>query len=227
MVKAAEQAEETRDPNGGYGSDLKNVITNPGAMGTLTSTAAQVAPLVLGATDAAAPGRIPFGQIPTRARAGALFNTVSQAAQNEPVNLTRSQANLQRMAELAERGGGTLPSPVNQLLNRSQRIAPLTYPEARDFQSGLGKMSRADADMSGPMDGQFKQLRSSLFSDVGDAAESVGQREAYEKAMRDYARASAIRNGVTKAAKYAIPAAAGTVGVGGLYHAYHSLFGGN
>lgn len=165
--------------------------------------------------------------IPTRAKAGALFDTVADAAKNQPVSLTRSQPQLQRMAELAERGGGSLPAPINQLLNRSQRISPLTYPEARDFQSGLSSMSRGDADMSGPMGGQFKQLRSSLHSDVGDAAEGVGMREQYEKAMADYARASAIRNGITKAAKYAIPAAAGTAGIGGVYHLAHSLFGGN
>lgn len=210
-----------------YGGDLKSLVTDPESMGHVLGTSAQAAPLALGAADTAAPNRSLFGEVPTRAKAGALFNTVADAANNQPVSLTRSQPQLQRMAELAERGGGSLPAPINQLLNRSQRISPLTYPEARDFQSGLANMSRADADMSGPMGGQFKQLRGSLFSDVGDAAESVGQREAYEKAMKDYARASAIRNGVTKAVKYAIPAAAGTAGIGGVYHLAHSLFGGN
>lgn len=62
LSKAAQQA-PAYDPSKSYMGNVKNVATNPGAMGTLTGMSAQVAPMVAGGVDSAFPNRTPIAPV--------------------------------------------------------------------------------------------------------------------------------------------------------------------
>ena len=164
---------------------------------------------LLGALPGVAEDALPaLGElIPTRAKAGALFEALKKSLENTDVPLKQSLPPLQDMAEYGE-AGAQLPGPANKLLIRSQAISPMKYPEARRFQETLSSLSRADRDaLNGSQGGNLKQLNQGLFSDIKDAAGSRGQE--YEKAMRQYRNAMRIRSGLIGTAKYGIPTAIG------------------
>ena len=76
--------------------------------------------------------------IPSAKYAGQQLNRIAEATGDSAVPLNNAKAPLQRLAELSERGGaGSVPAGVMQLLQRSQGIEPLAYPEARDFVSNI------------------------------------------------------------------------------------------
>lgn len=194
---------------GSYLGDLKSTIKSPSAMGTLTSAAAQIAPMALGMADTAAPSRSLLGQVPTRARAGAMFESLNKDLAQQPVKLKAAVDPLQRVTEIGARGS-SLPKAASDLLTRSQSPIDMTFPEARDYQSSLSDLSNSDKlSMNGRMRGGVAQLGKGLYGDIRDAAEGAGRGADYDKAMRDYRNASAIRNGLKAAGKYAVPAAVG------------------
>ena len=239
MDKAAEQAPPST-PGESYLSRIGDVATNPGAMGTLIGGAAQAAPLALGAADIAAPGRGLIGEVPTTAKAGELFNSLKGDLAKQPVSLTRTGPQLQKMLQLGREGGGTVPGPARQLANAGGSGAPrsvpllrqmqnelsgtpppepqpLLYPSARNFQSGLSTLSREERGaMGGPMKGQLKQVNKALYGDVRDSAENAGRAEDYVKAMRMNRQAETMNRLLKTGAKIAIPAAVGGGLVGGL-----------
>ena len=69
--------------------------------------------------------------LPSRARAGQTFESLNRDLAEQPVTLKHTVAPLQRVTEIGERGS-SLPTPVTKLLQRSQAIEPMTFPEARD-----------------------------------------------------------------------------------------------
>lgn len=189
-----------------------------GEMGTLIGTAMQAAPIALGAADAAFPNRPLVGQIPSKARAGAKFESLNKDLANQPVPLKSSVQPLQRVTEIGERGS-TLPTPVTKLLQRSQSPlgTDMTFPEARDFQGSLSDLSGSDKlAMNGRVRGGVAQLNKGLFSDIQDAADAAGRGEDYASAMKEYRRAAMLGNAAKGAAKIAVPAAVGG-GIAGHY----------
>jgi len=181
----------------------------PGNIGTALGTAAQVAPMVLGGLDMAAPKRPLLGEIPTRAKASKVFESVMQDAGNQPVNLTRAMAPLERAQQLSARGGGTVAAADN-LYKRINTVNPLDYREARDWASNLSRISGQDKMSASPaLRAEVGKLSHAFNEDIGDTAASVGRGEDYAKAMRDYRRASVFNDAAKTAAKWAIPAAAG------------------
>lgn len=213
LINAAEKPDV--GGTGSYLGDLKSTIESPSAMGTLVGGAAQIAPMVVGGADMAMPDRSTFGAIPTRAKAGDIFNSLNEKLADHPVPLTNSLKPLQRATELGVRGS-TLPGPVDALLKRSQMIEPMTFPEARDYQSSLSDLSASDKlSMNKRMSGAVKQLNKSLYDDIHSAADSAGSGDDYEQAMRDFRRASTVKDVASKAAKYGIGAAG--LGIGGHY----------
>jgi hypothetical protein len=207
-------SQQLKDSGSQIASDASNVIHNPmrtaGRIGTgLLAGEAGGAALRAGA-------EVP-NLIPTRAKAGAMFDSLNKDLANQPVNLTRAAQPLQRVTEIGERGS-TLPAPVNKLLQRSQGVAPMTFPEARDYQGSLSDLSASDKlAMNGRVRGGVAQLNKSLYDDLHDAASQAGRGDDYAKAMTDYRRASQIRNTATNVGnavkKVAIPAVVGA----GLY----------
>src|SRR6185437_7556935 len=88
-------------------------------------------------------GKATIAKIPTRAAAGEIFNQLNTKLAQQPVPLQASAAPLQRAIEIAARGGN-LPTPVKALLERSQAIEPMTFPEIRDYQASLSDLSASD-----------------------------------------------------------------------------------
>ena len=191
-----------------------------------------------------------IARIPTKAKAGELFSTVAKDAADQPVSLTRTQPHIQKMLTLGKEGNGTVPLPVRQLANaggeslpRSVPILrrmenelngvseapepkPLLYPSARNFQSGLSRLSREDVgNMGGNMKGTLKQLNKALYDDIHEATSTVGRGEDYAKAMRDMKWAGRAGELVNNLKKWALPAAAGAAGVGGVTRLMHALEG--
>jgi hypothetical protein len=155
--------------------------------------------------EQAAEALLPIGlgikAMPTEAKAGKLFDEVMQAAKGQPVNLTRSSAPLDRIAQLTDAGGPTLSAP-NKLLLRKNTINPIPYEEARDFYSNISSLSAADKQIANrPMLRELKNLREAFKQDIGDTAEAVGKRQQYEDAMRIYRKANQIKSGAKAAAK--------------------------
>ena len=170
-----------------------------GEIGTLIPAAGQMAATALGGADMAAPERSLTGQIPTRTRAGAVLESLDNQLANTPVNLNHTTAPLQRATELSVRTGAS-PAPFNAFLSRTQGVEPMTFPEARDYQSGMASPSVMDRlSTSGKMRGAVKQTNKGFFNDIRDAAEShtPGLGDDYAKGMRDYRNAAML----SKAAK--------------------------
>jgi hypothetical protein len=213
------QAGENLPPiqNGSYGDYLNETLKSPNAWGTAVGTAAQVAPLVLGAVDKADPGRPvipnPPNPIPSKASAVAKFESLNQNLSNTPVTINAAAAPLQRATEIGVRGS-TLPKAVNDILTRSQSAVPMTFPEARDYQMSLSDLSASDKlAMNNRMRGAVAQLNKGLFSDMRDTAETQGLGADYESAMKEYRQQAQIKQVLTYLGKAAI----GTAGAGTLY----------
>lgn len=195
-----------------------------GEAGTLLGASAQAAPLVAGGIEAAgngSPGITPasvMDKIPTRGKAGAIFNDLNTKLADQPVPLQNAAAPLQRAIEVAVRGG-TMPGPVKALLDRSQMTEPMTFPEARDYQASLSDLSSSDKmAMNGRMRGAVAQLSQALYQDLRTAAESGGGMGGdYDKAMTQYRQASRINELMKASLKYGGKAALGAAGAGGAY----------
>lgn len=165
---------------------------------------------------AAAEGGSLLGKIPTKAKAGRLFDEVADAANGQPVKLTRSTPILERAMQLSERGHGTI-TPLDRLYSRINTINPLAYEEARDRASALSRLTGEDQMRASPaLKAHAKELSHAFNQDIGDTAEAVGKRPQYEKAMKQYARASRNREIAGKLGKVAVKTAApAALGYGG------------
>jgi len=200
--------------------DAYQAVTHPketgqGLVHALKDVAQHPLENVAGAIGAAgAGGMIPEGanlvaKIPTRAKAGALFDQVMARAGDEPVTLTKALAPMERAQQLSARGGGTI-SPIDNLYKRINTINPLDYKEARDWASNLSRLSANDKMNASPaLMAEAKKLSHALNEDIGGAAARRGVGPQYEQAMDMYSRASRLREGLKNTAKWGVPIAAG------------------
>lgn len=188
--------------------DQINEGNTSGALGTgLGVAGALFAPKIFGAVGEA---------IPTRAKAGAIFDSLNSDLATTSVPLKSTIDPLQRATEIGARGS-TLPKAVSDLLTRSQSPIEMTYPEARDYQSSLSDLSTSDKmALNSRMRGQVDQLHKGLFGDIYDAADTVGRGEDYAKAMQQYKTAARINNGLKTTAKIGATGIAGALGLGTL-----------
>src|ERR1700761_6070216 len=87
---------------------------------------------------------LPMGEVaealPSTKRAGAVLGSIKDAATHVPVNLTNASEPLARLSQLGN-AGNSLPGVFDKLLNRSQTVNPINFPEARDFYSSLARPS--------------------------------------------------------------------------------------
>lgn len=151
--------------------------------------------------------------IPSAKYASQSLNNIAEAAGNADVPLNRSLAPLQRLAELNARGGsGSVPAGVMQLLERSQGVAPMAYPEARDFASNVSGLSSLERMAAKPQVlSQMNALRTGLHGDIADSLGDLGPN--YLEAIKEYARAQQLKQTAAKAAKIGGgAAAAGIIG---------------
>jgi len=168
--------------------------------------------------------------VPTKAKAGAMFEDLNKNLENQPVTLTNTMPHINRVMTLGKEGGGSPPLAVRQLSSAAGQSTPrsvpllramqndlsgapaaeaepkpLLFPSARNFQSGLASLSRDDSGgMSGPMKGSMAQLNKGLYQDIRDAAEQQGRGADFDKAMKSYGRAATIQDGLQWAKDHAI-----------------------
>lgn len=162
--------------------------------------------------------------VPSAKFAGRTLEDIRNAAADVNVNPQNAWPEISRYQELTSRGGSTA-KPVTQISKRLQNTirdpaaGPLKFPEARDFYSNISSQSAEDASRLNPvMRRQMGGIRSGLHQDLTDAAQTIGRGQDYSDAIREYAQAMNMKNGIKTAAKYAIPAAVG----GGLASRYLS-----
>ena len=159
----------------------------------------------------AAPDLLPraIDAIPRTGRAGATLESLDKQLADVPVNLNHSAAPMQRAAELSVRTGAS-PTPFNAFLSRSQGIEPMTFPEARDYQSGMANPSVMDRlTTSGKMRGAVKQLNKSFFNDIQDAANTQGLGDQYSQGMSEYKNAARLKTAAKMAGAGAATALVG------------------
>ena len=137
--------------------------------------------------------------IPSRAHAGSVFSDLRSAAANVPVNLQKTQPELERFMELTQRGGRT-SKPFTQLSKRAATGDPINFPEGRDFYSNISDAAHRTPleklmgrGMKPVMNRQANAVKSAFNEDLGQAADSIGRGADYTNAMKEYANAMKIR----------------------------------
>ncbi len=191
------------------------------------------------ALPAGAGARAAVDAIPSAARAGQRFQSVMGAAKAIPIDVEAPGQIGLRIMDVAERGGGALPQPVRQFVNWATNPSkePMTYEIARDFASGISRLSANEMGRLSPaVAREVAGLRVALNRSVADAAAKVGKGQEYAKAMTEYAKSKRLQNAiedVLTGAKSALPkaiggGAAGAGAAGGWWLTKHitSLLGG-
>ncbi|HVW77979.1 MAG TPA: hypothetical protein VHB45_10230 [Alloacidobacterium sp.] len=186
---------------------------------------------VVGGLIAPMPGIIPGAsaiaeKIPTTSKAGKLFEAVARDANDIPVTLDNAKDAALNLMDWQRKTN--LGPTLNKFLNRitNPKLGPLTYEEARSYQSLLGNMAAEDKMRLAPIvQKDVYALLDGLKADVGNATAQVGRGEDYINAMNQYRQASRINDAKDVAKDYAIKTAAGAAGVGGAYKLWQYLTG--
>lgn len=157
--------------------------------------------------------------IPNAARAAGKFQQVMSAAKNAAVDVNAPGDAALRIQQLAERGG-TMPRMVRQFIGRitDPSQGDLLYPEARDFASNISRLSADEYNRLTPViQREVGNLKTALNGAIGQAADSVGQGDAYRSAMQEYASAaklSSYKDALLQAFKQGALPTAGAAGAG-------------
>jgi hypothetical protein len=156
--------------------------------------------------------------IPTAAKAGAALRDVKAVAGGVPIDISEAGNTALEMMTQKERGG-QLPQAVRQLVSRftDPSKGPITYEEAKDFQSNISNLSANEKMALKPNTVRLLgQLNSNLKDALESAADTQGKGQQFVNAMKDYHNAMRIR-GMSDAAKEAAWRAA--LGAAGVYGA--------
>lgn len=140
-----------------------------------------------------------------------LLQRASTKAGDAPVELSAETNRL--VDEIVKEGksGSRTPKIISDLLDRlgpSTRQAaeaepgPLTYNEARSFQSNTGLSVSEQMDLKGRMKSLMPQFAKSFSQDVQEAADRAGVGAEHAQGMKEFATASARNRALAKAAKY-------------------------
>lgn len=164
-------------------------------------------------------------KIPSKARAGANFQAVMEAARNVPIDTTEA-GNAALRAEQLSKTGSTLPKVLNDFL-KYPGDRPLNYEIGRDFASNAGALSASEKLASNPqMLRQVGQFASAMKEANRAAAAEVGMGGLYDSAMAEYAKAAnmAEKAAIVKkwAGRAAVAAGLGAAGTAG-YNLYEKL----
>lgn len=204
-----------------FNSDMRNPVFRRAEEAlTAANTPQMVGKGLEVAAEMALPTGVAANAVPRAARAAGKFQEVMAAAKHVPVNADAAGEVGLRIMQLAERGGGSLPRPVSQFLQRITHPdkAPMVYEEARDFASGISRLSANEFQRLTPaVAREVAGLRVALNKGVAEAAAKAGKGREYAQAMSEYGKAMKLRGiiddvvtGAKKALPYAGAAAAGT-----------------
>ena len=122
-----------------------------------------------------------------------LFNSVAGDANQVPVSLDNASDGALRLMDWQQKTN--LGPTINKFLNRitSPKLGPLTYEEARDYQSLLGNLSANEKMNLPPMvKSDVDSMLAGFKTDVGNAADQVGRGSDYYSAMNQYRQASPV-----------------------------------
>lgn len=167
------------------------------------------------ALPAGAGAKAAVDAIPSAARAGQRFQSVMGAAKAIPIDVEAPGQIGLRIMDVAERGGGALPQPVRQFINwaTNPNKEPMTYEVARDFASGISRLSANEMGRLSPaVAREVARLRVALNKSVAEAAGKVGKGQEYAQAMTEYAKSKRLQGAiddVLQGAQGALPKALG------------------
>ena len=184
------------------------------------------------AIPARAGARAAVEAVPSTARAGRNFQAAMGAAKSVPIDVEAPGQIGLRIMDVAERGGGSLPQPVRQFVNWATNPSkePMTYEIARDFASGISRLSANEMGRLSPaVAREVAGLRVALNQSVAAAAGKAGKGAEYSKAMTEYAKAMRLRNAIDEVVtgtKRAIPYAGAAGAATWLTHKITSLMSG-
>jgi|SRR6185312_695118 len=132
------------------------------------------------------------GKIPSIERASKSFQAVSQIAGSHPVSVSPALSDsLMQYQQLVD-AGGSRSLAVSKFLNRltDPTKGPLTYDEARLFQSNISELSADEAQRLKPvMKRQVGQIASNLGDTVENTAANAGVLDKFRSAMSEYSAA--------------------------------------
>lgn len=155
--------------------------------------------------------------VPTRAKAGRIFEDVMNVAKDQPVKISPATMQpLERTQQLAMAGGKPF-STADKLYQRIQGINPLTYGEARDFSSNMSLSPEEKMALKRSMKYEVPRLSNAFNSDVQKAADDAGVGAQHAKAMKMYRQGARLEAAGKGALKYGGRALLGAIGAGGLY----------
>lgn len=156
--------------------------------------------------------------IPSASKAASALGEVKAAAGEIPIDMEKPGNTALQIYEQSQRGA-TLPKVVRDFIKRAvtPESDPITYAEAKDFQSNVSALSADERMKLKPNTKRLLgQLNVDLKGSLEDAADTVGKGEQFTQAMKEYHHAMIIKN-LTDTAKEAAwkAAVAGIVGYTG------------
>jgi len=162
--------------------------------------------------------------LPSAERAGQAFQELKGAIGNHTVAMTDKLAGTLADIKEAVDTGSTLPSVINKFVTRIADVdeGPLTYKEARMFYHNVSELSASERMATKASDFRLIQaFKRALGDTIADTAESAGRLEQYQGAMKEFAKAQRLKEGIKTGAKIAV----GLGALGGAGTTAYNLFG--
>lgn len=160
--------------------------------------------------------------VPSTERAGAALQDIKSTVGDVPIN-TAKPGNTALDIYTQSQRGATLPSSVGKLVRRltAPDSPPMTYAEAKDFQSNISKLSADEQMKLNPNTRRLVgKLNQDLKSSLEDAADTAGKGQQFQDAMKEYHNAMRIKGWSESAIDAAWKAAltgAGIYGIGKIF----------
>lgn len=163
--------------------------------------------------------------LPSADRAAAALADVKATAGHVPIDMSEAGATALELYTQSQRGA-TLPKVVRDFVNRATKPGsdPITYGEAKDFQSNVSALS-VDEKMSLKPNTKrlLGQLNSDLKASLEDAADTQGKGQQFSQAMTEYHHAMQLKGFSEAAIKAGIAAAVNAAGIVGVKKIWDSV----
>jgi hypothetical protein len=134
--------------------------------------------------------------LPSTERAGAALQDIKASAGDVPIDMTKPGNTALAIMDQADRGA-TMPDTVRKFITRATKpdSEPLTYAEAKDFQSNISRLSANENMAMNPnMKRLVGQLNQDLKGSLESAADTQGKGQAFVDAMKEYHNAMTLKD---------------------------------
>lgn len=159
-----------------------------------------------------------FAGFPRAGRAGAALNDVRANAGKIPINVDKIRGIVGDLVQ-NDSTGGQLPPVARKFANRIAETGannPLTYSEAKDFQSNISNLSTNEKmSMNSNTKRLVGELNAQLKGVLQDAADVVGKGDTFASAMKEYHQAMKAAGWGDAAIEHGWKVALGALGLGG------------